>query len=142
MPEQWENRSTATDPGPAWSPGQRPDGGAVHHDLAGHPVDQTAEPRASKGCLHFAIQPHAAGTTHCARQTLADPTSTAPVILALIGGILIIAGALTHVGKGPGKLIKPDPRRRGATRRARRWQRGAGLTLIAIGLICLALIFI
>ena len=139
MPDQRENRSTTADPGP---PDRRPDIGSARHDFAGHPIEQTAGPRVSDGCTHFATQSHGAGAARCARQTLADPTSIVPITLALIGGILIIGGALTSAGKGPGKLIKPHPRRRGASLRSRKWRRRLGFPLIAVGLACLALIFV
>ncbi|WP_231730429.1 hypothetical protein, partial [Novosphingobium sp. Fuku2-ISO-50] len=141
MPDQWENRSTTSDPGPPPTD-RRPDAGSVRHDFAGHPIDQTAVPRVSEGCSHFATQSHGAAAARCARQTLADPTSIVPITLAVIGGILIIGGALTSAGKGPGKLINPHPRRRGASLRARKWRRRLGFPLIAVGLACLALIFV
>lgn len=142
MPDQWENRSTPPDPGPPFSAGRQPDTWQAHHDFAGQPIDQSMEPRAADGCSHSTTQLHAAGAARCARQTLADPTSIVPITLVLIGGLLIIGGALTNAGKGPGKLIKPQSRRRRASLRAQLWRRRLGFAMIAVGLAFLALIFV
>jgi len=110
----------------------------VQRDLAGHVIEHAPLVRVDDGCSHV----HAPGSPLCARHPLPDPTSIGPIILAVISGILIICGALTFMERGPGKLIRPKPRRRGATQRARRWRRRIGAVLVLMGIFGVARTFL
>jgi hypothetical protein len=77
----------------------------------------------------------------CDRSTLQDPTSFAPILLIMAGGILIVTGALTAAGKGPGARIQPGSRRSRARRRAKRQRWWLGAVLIVAGLVAFGLIF-
>ena len=138
MPSPFETRMEAAQPLPddkaPFPAADHPVIQPVRRDIAGHTADSAPEPRVNNGCNPFTTQTHAAGAPRCARHVLSDPTSFAPIVLALFAGILIISGA-------PGKRIRPLPHRRGATRRARRWQRRVGIALIAVGLVSFALAF-
>lgn len=78
----------------------------------------------------------------CARQTLPDPTSLAPILLTIAAGILIIGGALTMANKGPAALLKPRSRSRREVRRLQGRRRIAGLALIGAGIGSLLMIVI
>ncbi len=111
----------------------------VRRDLAGHPVDSAPEPR-NDACGHIARPSHGATSPPCPRHAIPDPSSVVPLILALIAGALIIVGVLTALGRGPGKLIRPKPRRRGATKR--RLRRAIGTALTFAGLIVIVFAFV
>lgn len=71
-----------------------------------------------------------------------DPTSIAPILLVLVSGILIVCGARTTAGKGPGALIQPGSRSRRAIHRADRLRRNVGRAFIVMGLLVFLLIFV
>ncbi|WP_420382049.1 hypothetical protein [Novosphingobium sp.] len=125
-----------------------PAGGARHtvavvrRDMSGQVIDAVPVVRTAANCSHGGPGPHAPGVPLCAPQQIHDPTSVGPILVALVCGILIVCGALTFTERGPGKLIKPKPRRRGATQRARRWRRRVGAALVVLGVLGLVRAFV
>jgi len=109
----------------------------VRRDLAGH----TAEWQPDKGCHHDRGQAGVNGALPCDRSAFSDPSSFAPILLVMVGGILIVSGALTAMGKGPGALIQPHSRSRRAKQRATRRRRWVAAVFIIAGLCAFALIF-
>jgi hypothetical protein len=141
MPDPTPSSSATTQSAKDDLPAYRPMVLPVRRDLAGHPLDNAPEPR-TDGCGHGARQSRGATSQTCPRHAVPDPSSVVPLILALIAGTLIIVGVLTAIGRGPGKLIRPKPRRRGATKRARRMRRATGSALIVAGFVVIGLIFV
>ncbi len=103
------------------------------------PDSVTTPAAAGYACKHAGYGTHAAGTARCVSQAIDDPTALGPILIAPASGALIILGALTYLGRGPGKLIKAKSRRRSASRRAQRWRRRIGVALVVLGvsgLVC------
>ena len=114
----------------------------VQRDMAGQVIERAPLARVDDECGYVSARVHAPVSPLCAPHPISDPTSVGPIIVAVISGILIICGTLTFNGRGPGKLIRPKPRRRGATHRARNWRRRIGGALVLMGIIGLARTFL
>ena len=104
----------------------------ARRDMAGRVIGQASDDAA---CSHVGSRTHAAGTPLCAPAPIGDPTSFGAPVAAVVCAVLIVGGVLTFMGRGPGRLIRPRPRRRGATQRARRWRRSIGVVLVVVGVI-------
>jgi uncharacterized integral membrane protein len=85
---------------------------------------------------------HGPAWLHCAPSPMTDPTSIAPFLLVMIGGSLIMAGAQTAAGKGPGAWFVADPRSRRSMRRVQRQRRRLSSVFIGGGLLALVLILV
>jgi len=107
------------------------------HDMAGHVIVPAGPMPTNDPCGHFAAHTQTPGTPLCARRSIDVPVSIGPIVYAVIGGMLIISGVLTFYERGPGRWIRPSPRRRGATQRARRWRRRIGGGMAVLGCFCL-----
>jgi hypothetical protein len=109
------------------------------NDMAGHAVGW--QPQIAT-CHEIPALLHKPGAQPCPRQPMSDPSSFAPIVLALAGGLLILCGWLTTAGRGPGALIKPHRQGRRSAAKAQRRRYMVGGPMIVVGVLCVARIIV